>query len=141
MICFSDPLNEESEIMEREKIIQEYSKLRIFLNKSNKIPNTYTEIEFKIEKFSEFEYRTICMTVGSGESHKIILAVRGADQAWEKSGFTEFNNFETFLAVISNNSELLFNPRKNKILDLNALTKMQIFINSEINNFFSYNIK
>lgn len=124
--------------MEREKIISEFFKLQLLLNKSNKVANLKTQIDFKIEIFGETECRILGQLKGSGESHKMILAVRGLDRTWERGGYTELKNLESFLAGAANEAERRLDFSELKILNLSESNSLIFEIKDEVKRLTSY---
>lgn len=84
--------------MEREIVLNEYLKLRNYLNQSNKIANEATKLKFEITQISLSEFRMFALVRNRCEEHRIALAVRDKTRSWERSGYTPFRNLEIFCA-------------------------------------------
>ncbi len=81
---------------DRKLIVNEYYKLSVLLNRSNKEPNLKTEVRFLIRSLSN---QTQFVATLRGEGTTLIqLCTSELNFRWEQSGFSGLKNLEKFCA-------------------------------------------
>jgi hypothetical protein len=86
----------------RAKIVSEYFQLRDHLNRANRNANQTTKFTFEIAQVSASKYELFVVSRGKNEVHRIAIAGRSVNSAWERSGRTKFGKFEEFCAHCMN---------------------------------------
>lgn len=88
--------------MDRQIVINEFLGIRNLLNRGNKLANEKTEFRFKAVIISDEEYRLYAFTRGCSDENRIEICRWAPLEGWERSGFTEFKNFENYCAEFIN---------------------------------------
>lgn len=91
--------------MERNIVLAEFLGLRKLLNQQNKVADVMTEFRFQIARVGPSECRIYAVVFGGGEENKIEIVARNNRGYWERSGYTNFINFENYCADFLNNLE------------------------------------
>ena len=120
--------------MERNLIINEYVQLRTYLNKSNRLANEKTSLDFFIRKINQSEYQLFAFVNGVAEEHKIALAARDRFRNWERTGFTPFKNLENFCANLLNKKEKIDNSEHYLFLTDDQMAKLTQTIQNKFTN-------
>jgi hypothetical protein len=80
----------------RTQIIKDFFQLRVFLNRSNQLPNQPSQLKFEIRSGGARKLELVATMVCHGRRNSLILAQKLPQYTWQSSGFSTFVHLEDF---------------------------------------------